>query len=350
MSSYRLQRAFTLVELLVVIAIIGILVGLLLPAVQAAREAARRTQCVNNMKQIALGLHSYHDSFSVFPALGVRMINAPGREWHFYSWAMMVLPYVEQKNLYDGVVAAARAGTIPAPWRNWDPWNRDLPSYVCPSDIPVPNRTKAPALLNYKACLGDDYLQNHLSPKDPNMPGRQNRGIFQPERWVGISFIVDGTSNTIMLGEMVLGGRPGEVPGSVALNMQTPSPAGCLARLDPTNPKRITPPLQTEDRPVGGRAWYGLPNFTGFTTMVPPNGPSCLYTLDGAEFMGPISSRHPGGANVAMADGSVRFISETIDTGNAAELDVTDPGGRRSPWGVWGALGSCMGGEPVTAP
>ncbi|MBC7078358.1 MAG: DUF1559 domain-containing protein, partial [Synergistales bacterium] len=144
----RRQKAFTLVELLVVIAIIGILIGLLLPAVQAAREAARRTQCVNNMKQVAMALHSYHDTYQVFPALGVRMINVPGREWHFYSWAMMVLPYVEQRNLYDDVGSAARNNTLPSPWSNWATWNKDLPPYMCPSDIAPPNRSKAPSLLN----------------------------------------------------------------------------------------------------------------------------------------------------------------------------------------------------------
>ncbi len=342
--------AFTLVELLVVIAIIGILVGLLLPAVQAAREAARRTQCVNNMKQLALAMHNYHDTYGVFPALGVRTINVPARAWHFYSWAMMILPYIEQRNLYDDVMVAMRENSVPAPWTNWPRWNRDLPPYMCPSDIAPPDRSKSPALLNYKACVGDDYLQNHLTPNDPKVPGIVNRGIFQPERWVSMSYISDGTSNTVMLGEMVVGGRPGELPGGVALNMQTPSPAGCMARIDPNNPRMLTPPVQDSSRPVGGRAWYGLPNFTGFATMVPPNGPSCLFTLDGAEFMGTASSRHPGGVNIAMADGSVRFISQTIDTGDQAATDVQNPGSRPSPWGVWGALGSCSGGEAVSLP
>ncbi|MEM4188369.1 MAG: DUF1559 domain-containing protein [Candidatus Hadarchaeum sp.] len=348
---FRIGRArgFTLVELLVVIAIIGILIALLLPAVQSAREAARRTQCTNNLKQLALALHTYHDSFQRFPALGVRMINVSGREWHFYSWAMMVLPFVEQRNLYEDVMVAAREGSLPAPWSNWARWNRELATFMCPSDLPPPNRTRSNTLLNYKGCVGDDYLQNHLTPNDPKVPGVNNRGIFQPERWISISHILDGTSNTVMLGEMVLGGRGPELPGAVALNVTSPNPAACVARIDPTNPKAITPPFQDETRPVGGRAWYGLPNFAGFSTMVPPNGPSCLYCADGCEFMGTASSRHPGGANVAMADGSVRFISQTIDAGNQAADDVPSPGARTSPWGVWGALGSTSGGEATAA-
>lgn len=242
MLPVRRSYGFTLVELLVVIAIIGILIGLLLPAVQAAREAARRTQCVNNMKQVAMALHSYHDTYQSFPALGARIVNVPGKEWHFYSWAMMILPYIEQRALYDEVMAAARNVQIPAPWSSWPTWNRDLAPFMCPSDIPPPNRGKAPALLNYKACVGDDYLQNHLPPQNPQVSGAplgiQNRGIFQPERWLGISFVLDGTSNTVMLGEMVVGGRPPELLGSVALNVSTPPPAACLARIDPTDPKR----------------------------------------------------------------------------------------------------------------
>ncbi|MCS7239539.1 MAG: DUF1559 domain-containing protein [Thermoguttaceae bacterium] len=317
---------------------------------QGAREAARRTQCINNLKQIAIAIHSYHDSFQRFPALGVRTIAASGREFHFYSWAMMVLPYLEQKNLFDDVMSAARDGSLPAPWSSWARWNRELPPYMCPSDLPPPNRTRSNALLNYKACVGDDYLQNHLTPNDPKVPGVQNRGIFQPERWINISYILDGTSNTVMLGEMVLGGRPGEIPGGVALNVTAANPAGCLARIDPTNPKMLTPPVQDETRPVGGRGWYGLPNFSAFSTMIAPNGPSCLYCADGCEFMGAASSRHPGGANVAMADGSVRFISQTIDTGNPAADDLASPGFRASPWGVWGALGSISGGEAASLP
>lgn len=164
-----------------------------------------------------------------------------------------------------------------------------------------------------------------------------------------MSSIIDGTSNTVMLGEMVLGGEPGERLGGVALLMQTPNPAGCLARIDPSNPRRLIPPVQDDSRPIGGRAWDGRPNFGSFCTVIGPNGPSCHYGLDGNEHMGAASSRHPGGVNVSMADGSVRFISETIDTGNASADDVPFPGGRPSPWGVWGALGSRAGGESVSS-
>ncbi len=355
------HRGFTLVELLVVIAIIGILIALLLPAVQAAREAARRSRCTNNMKQIALALHNYHDVNSAFPALGSRMSR--GR---YYSWAMMILPYVEQQPLYDAIKAQASptapGGGLPDPWATTqnrgtgDPqypfiaryWTTDVDVYRCPSDERVTNRLESPSILNYKGCVGDDYHQNHFRPDQNN---RDNRGVFQCERWLAMKDITDGTSNTVMLGEMVAGGEPNDVLGGVALDMKAWNPAGCLARIDPNNPKKLTGNVRADFRPTGGRAWDGRPYFVGFATMVRPNGPSCHWGgVDGNEHMGTASSFHPGGVNVAMADASVHFITETVDTGDQAIDDVATPGGRPSPWGVWGALGSKDGGETVQLP
>lgn len=346
------RYAFTLVELLVVIAIIGILIALLLPAVQAAREAARRSQCSNNLKQLALAVHNYHDTHKVFPALGSRWeVYEGGR---YISWCASLLPYVEQTALYDAMVSRAQTGTLPTPWDTgnnaWNNqyWKVDLPAFRCPSEPERPiEAQESPAMLNYKGCLGDDYHQNHFRA-DQN---RQNRGVFQIERWVSMAIVRDGTSNTVMLGEMVAGGDRYSVVGGVAVNMQAWNPAACLARIDPTNPKRITDPVRAQFRPVGGRAWDGRPYFVGFSTMIAPNGPSCHWGgVDGNEHMGTASSYHPGGAQVAMTDGSTHFISETIDTGNLTVDDVQDPGTRPSPYGVWGALGSAQGGEAKALP
>jgi prepilin-type processing-associated H-X9-DG protein len=198
--------------------------------------------------------------------------------------------------------------------------------------------------LSYKVCVGDDYHQNHFR-RDQN---RVNRGIFQIERWNNMASITDGTSTTVLLGEVVCGGDRYDVLGGVAVNMRAWNPAACLARIDPNNPRRLTDPVRAQFRPTGGRAFDGRPYFVGFATMVGPNGPSCHWGgVDGNEHMGTLSSRHPGGAHVALADGSTQFISESIDTGAQAIDDIQDPGSRQSPWGVWGALGSKSGGESV---
>jgi prepilin-type N-terminal cleavage/methylation domain-containing protein len=353
-------RGFTLVELLVVIAIIGILVGLLLPAVQAAREAARRMQCSNNLKQLGLAALNYESATKRLPALG-HSGNGPGANPGFgvgggwpYAWTFGILPYIEQTALHANFMAQARPGGpgLPTPWSTannaWENanWKAQVPSFVCPSDTPPTNRGESPSLLNYKACLGDDYHQNHFRPDQ----GRDNRGMFQIQRYLSLGAVPDGLSNTIMFGEAVGGGAPNDIRGGVALNMQAWNPAACLARIDPVT-RRLTAPVRADFRPTGGRAWDARPYFCGFTTIMAPNGPSCHWGgVDGNEHMGALSSFHTGGANVSRGDGSVQFISQSIDTGNQTVNDIDSPGSRPSPYGVWGAMGSRSGGEAVSNP
>ena len=348
-------RGFTLVELLVVIAIIGILVGLLLPAVQAAREAARRMQCTNNIKQISLSMLNYESATKVLPALGHSGggTSSPGLGvgggWP-YAWTLAVLPYLEQTALSQNISSQARPNGpgLPTPWSTannaWENanWKAQVPSFICPSDSAPTNRGESPSLLNYKACLGDDYHQNHFRPAQ----GRDNRGIFQIDRWLKLSGVTDGLSNTTMIGEAIAGGGANDVRGGVALNMQAWNPAACSARIDPTNPRKLTGAVRADFRPTGGRAWDARPYFCGFTTIMAPNGPSCHWGgVDGNEHMGALSSYHTGGGNVGMGDGSVQFFSQSINTGNQVIDDIDTPGTRPSPYGVWGALGSRSGGE-----
>lgn len=361
MKKLMKTRGFTLVELLVVIAIIGILVGLLLPAVQAAREAARRMQCSNNLKQLGLAAHNYESAFKKFPALG-NSGSGPmypglgaGTDWP-YSWAISILPFVEQSPLYNAIQSQSRSGSgpgLPTPWSTannaWENanWKAQIPGFVCPSDTPPTNRGESPSLLNYKACLGDDYHQNHFRPDQ----GRDNRGMFQIGRWPGFQAVPDGTTNTVLFGEAIGGGAPDDVRGGVALNMQAWNPAACLARIDPTNRRKLTAPVRADFRPTGGRAWDARPYYCGFATIMAPNGPSCHWGgVDGNEHMGALSSYHSGGANITMADGSVQFISQSIDTGSQSVDDIDNPGSRPSPYGVWGSLGSRSGGEPASVP
>jgi len=367
---HRIFRpGFTLVELLVVIAIIGVLVALLLPAVQAAREAARRSSCANNLRQHAIAMHNYHDTYKVFPALGTRPewtnTAVPGvtRKDRWISWFMGTMPYIEQQPRYDALIGRVidPVLTLPDPWydinNNADAWANtnwkfDLPTNMCPSSPKPVNRAESPALLSYKVCVGDDYHQNHFTPGQ----GRDNRGIFQMERWIGMEAVTDGTSQTVLMGECVMGGAPTDVLGGVAVNVTPWAPQDCWNRVDPANRRQLiaSAGVRADFRPTGGRALDGRPYFTGFATLVAPNGPTCQWGgVDGNEHMGTLSSFHPGGGQVSMADSSIRFVSQTINTGNVTFPDDGAAGGPwpnnnrsgPSPYGVWGAMGSKNGGE-----
>ncbi|MHC2069708.1 DUF1559 family PulG-like putative transporter [Bremerella sp. T1] len=344
-------RGFTLVELLVVIAIIGVLVALLLPAVQQAREAARRMQCTNNLKQLGLAMHNHHDTFNEMPPLGNYNVDGNWGSNRVFAWTIYVLPYIEQNALNDAMRDRADSSSLPNPWstgnNTWENqyWKVDIDAFMCPSDAPPTNRGESPSVLNYKACVGDDYHQNQFRPAD----GRDNRGMFQIDRKLNFSSVTDGLSNTIMMGETAGSGGPRSIRGGVALNMKNWNPQACSARYNPAT-KELTGDVRADFRPHTGRAWDGRPYFAGFTTMVGPNGPTCHWGgVDGNEHMGTLTSWHPGGGNVLMADGSVHFIPETIDTGNQAADSTASPSGA-SDYGVWGALGSRSGGEAAQLP
>jgi prepilin-type N-terminal cleavage/methylation domain-containing protein len=358
------RPGFTLVELLVVIAIIGVLVALLLPAVQAAREAARRTSCSNNIRQHSIAMHNYHDTYKLFPALGCQpewtptAITGVTRKDRWISWFLATMPYVEQQPRFDAILARVHdpVNVLPEPWYNinnngdaWANvnWKFDLPTNICPSSTMPSNRSESSALMSYKVCVGDDYHQNHFTPGQ----GRDNRGIFQMARWIGMQEITDGTSQTVMMGEAVIGGAPNDILGGVAVTMRQWAPQDCLNRISTTNRRQITNPVRADFRPTGGRALDGRPYFVGFATLIAPNGPTCHWgDVDGNEHMGTLSSFHPGGGLVSMADASVRFVNQTINTGNPTIPDdgAGWPNNNRSgisPYGVWGAMGSRTGGE-----
>ena len=355
-----MRQAFTLAELLVVIAIIGILVGLLLPAVQAAREAARRMRCSNNQKQIQLSMLNYESTYRSFPALADDGKPGMGRDPANprYSWTISILPFIEQKPLFDQMMAKARpAGNgLPTPWANrpedyadavdqaWGVqyWQNNISSFICSSSPPPLDNRHANSRLNYKVCTGDDMAQNHWLTDS-----RQNKGIFQIGRYLELSEIIDGLSNTISLSETVSGGDDRAVPGGVAFDIRAFAPTDCLARIGPG--RRLIGSVGPTAFGPGTRAWHGYVWYATFNTCLPPNGPSCSWGgWDDYETFTPPSSFHTGGVTVAMADGSVHFVSNNIDTGDQT---VPDPefGSGPSPYGIWGALGSKAGGEPTAS-
>jgi prepilin-type processing-associated H-X9-DG protein len=342
------------VELLVVIAIIGILVALLLPAIQAAREAARRTQCINNLKQLGLACQNYHDTYRMFPSgeggTDGRPANGPGwgvcdvppgNNSNSLSPFVVMMPFFEQGSLYDSIVDGIGnwAPYGPHPLRSsYEPWAMTLDNLLCPSD-PGANLTGGTGRVNYCHSRGDSIVQ--IRAQNP-------RGMFGHHSTIKMSSLVDGTSNTVAFSEhtiyMVRRQMKGGVAGPIA-GLNT-NPGICYSVVNQDGTIQETMSSHYNRR---GSTWSGgYPVVQGFTTVLAPNGPRCA--VDRGEWAWgvlPPDSYHPGGVNACMADGSTQFFSDSIDTGNLAAAEVI---AGPSPYGVWGALGSKHGGEAVDMP
>jgi prepilin-type N-terminal cleavage/methylation domain-containing protein/prepilin-type processing-associated H-X9-DG protein len=358
------KSGFTLIELLVAIAIIAVLVAVLLPAIQQVRESARAMQCKNNLKQLGVALHNYHDVNLTFPGgttgSGCRLgsqcdTTKTGRIR--ISAIVSLLPYFEQTGIYNAYVALNTApwsqqisGAIP-PLQPHPYWNHTIPLVQCPSDINKVIDGSMGSLLvgmtsaNYSFCGGDGARL--MCSYDDLGDGRDctnSRGIFSQQSKTRIADIIDGTSYTIAMSEHVTPtgdltlGRAAIVGGD-----PTSSPAACRALF--VSGQYIVA-VDTDDGFQGSRWPDGAALFTRFNTMIPPNGPTCMEANN--QWLGGIytaSSRHAGGVHACMADGSVRFISDNIDAGNQASSEVViGP----SPFGVWGSLGTKASGEIST--
>jgi prepilin-type N-terminal cleavage/methylation domain-containing protein/prepilin-type processing-associated H-X9-DG protein len=395
------SRGFTLVELLVVIAIIGVLVGLLLPAVQAAREAARRMSCSNNFKQIGLALHNYHSAYNKLPmAMGGTFhpnLNSGGtspadsNNRRRLSWLVGTLPFLEQQALWEQISnpnryhasGALLGGTDvwqamgPAPWTTaYGPWMTDVQSFRCPSDPGF----GAPALgrTNYGACLGDStdwttigaYNFSNSNWVTTGSRTGSCRGVFVARKFTGFRDILDGTSNTIMAGELAtsLGDRAKTTtlarnpPGG--WNSFHTNPSACVEAnfLDPTRPQfwcnggpDCTSPSLAGGNQLRGFRWAdGALLYTGVTTIRPPNSELCTAGGDSSSGSMSPSSLHQGGVHVLMADGAIKFVTDSIEAGNqnspvvhAAMSPPCLPAGSASPFGLWGALGTRSSKEVV---
>ena len=363
----RRRLAFTLVELLVVIAIIGVLVALLLPAVQAAREAARRAQCTNNLKQLGLAVHNFHDTHKRFPNSSHQMLFRnpdlvanpavhPRDQWDNgrdrWAYSTVLLPFMEQQTMYDELLRTH----IPQerPWHNTQLLRTRVSTFLCPSDpgsSSVHGSDLAP--ISYQCNRGDYWLDWNWW---------ESRGVFGRGNTANKTFagITDGTSNTMMIAEVKIG-RQGsrKVTEALASNVGAYNgapPSICLARVGPD--RMFTGDIQGPGWLPGWRWSDAITPYTMWHPMLPPNGPSCGNSGESWAII-TASSYHPGGVNVLMVDGSVSFVSETIDAGDPTRTVQDMPqfaGGNPqdymgpSPYGVWGALGSAGGGESVQLP
>ncbi|WP_182866848.1 DUF1559 domain-containing protein [Stieleria mannarensis] len=409
MSTTRGNRrhGFTLVELLVVIAIIGILVGLLLPAVQAAREAARRMSCSNNFKQIGIALHNYHAAYKQLPMhnggttrpFGMpnggaeRFMPPTANNQMFLSALVPLTPFLEQQAIWDKISQPLRDqnGDIyqamgPSPQKplggslghsasRYEPWLTEIPTLRCPSDpgfgLPAQGRT------NYAVSLGDASHMGHrgqlfdwgtMVNSSGNMANWRaravraaQRGVFVPRTDNKFRDILDGLSNSIAMGEINtdLGDRNvtttsarSEVVIWLAGNSNT-----CEDFRDPDRPRFYAPGTNTASGGQRGRGYcwaFGVPYYTGITTITPPNSTQCLHQTNWIMGQGvfPPSSRHQGGCHILMADGAVIFMTDSVESGDqeAAQARIGNcctPAGSPSPFGLWGSLGTRASSETI---
>ncbi len=307
--SRRNSSGFTLVELLVVIAIIGILIALLLPAVQAAREAARRSQCTNNVKQLSLAMHNYHDTHKQFPPGSMRW-TAPfvGSSWQssHVSWICLILPFIEQSAIHDQINFSDTRPWQSAPAKPGYLLRKvKISGVLCPSDGETiyPNDVVGN---NYVACSG---ASDGVDGGRFNVAGvRFFRGIMLENAKHSFANVKDGSSNTMLVGECLIG-RPYICRSQCGTNTW-PQPS-CYTGTDGLT-------LTSDNESGRGQSWmrgYGGAEWA-FNTLMPPNdrftaNHECMTGSTRGAYTA--RSEHPGGVNIGMGDGSVRFVGETVD-------------------------------------
>lgn len=364
----RLQRqGFTLVELLVVIAIIGILVGLLLPAVQAAREAARRMSCGNNIRQVALGCLNYESAYKKLPAgasgpcsynpwsVHDADMNVGRQPINRYSLFVAILPMMEQTQLYNQI--QEQRPFFRSTWDmqgNFTPWRTQVATFRCPSD---PGRLNPDAnwdydgsgRVNYAGCYGDTVVNVNQA-----WHPAANRGAFQGRYARRLSEITDGLAFTVLLGEIATTPSQNLGTGAGKLRIQGSrwQAAGQAAVRTPTGCKRAKLGDRYDPAVVNqgdlwhsqGMRWHdGDYNHASIQTILGPNSASCNNQLwDWG--ISSASSYHGSGAHVAFGDNNVRFIPNSVDAGDAgraAPEGIDGTGSNQpSPYGAWGAMGT----------
>jgi hypothetical protein len=336
------------------------LIALLLPAVQAAREAARRMQCSNNLKQFGIALHTYNDAKKRLPGGVNETTGRTGYQNAFLSPHGALMPFMEQAALWQELDATTTSATS----LTAAPYTSSVSSIKCPTDSGSRSDSSRHATTNYVFCQGDRYA-------NPGYEQDNHRGAFVQRTIVvrTLSDIVDGTSNTIAASETLVGqgdtemGKVELIARDSTINTSAGAATRCATRapggkIDPAvtfqtahdsgGPLVATKPSYGR----GGRAWCGMSAITLFATVLPPNSPSCasqnVDTPTAGTVLPAAASFHTGGVNLIMIDGSGKFITDAVDTTSTGGWGSAFVSSGASPFGVWGAAGSIYGKESVS--
>jgi prepilin-type N-terminal cleavage/methylation domain-containing protein/prepilin-type processing-associated H-X9-DG protein len=357
----RKVSGFTLIELLVVIAIIGVLIALLLPAVQSAREAARRAQCTNNLKQIGLAAHNYHQQNNVLPLQSMYPASADVSWGWSYGWPLGLLPFIEQAPAYNafnfstGMFGNASPSTY-FTWPNTTVQYIQIASLLCPSDGTRKRPANPIAATNYVGNMGGpgviQWMTGTIVPNGAFISGWGDAQNFGP---VGFEQITDGTSNTGLFSERLVGINGGPqvlLASSDAKRAVFNVGSGGAARSGAAGATQFVAnckalPGTTPSFQSWGSGAYWFASYPWHVTINdynhfgPPNSvacqnPSTEYFGSWLSFVGPShsappTSNHPGGVNLGLADGSVKFVKDTVNLN------------------TWWGLGTRKGGETISA-
>jgi prepilin-type N-terminal cleavage/methylation domain-containing protein/prepilin-type processing-associated H-X9-DG protein len=336
------QHGFTLIELLVVIAIIAVLIALLLPAVQAAREAARRMQCVNNLKQLGLALHNYSDANNSFPMGCSSGMNSGVGSYSVkqnFGPHVAMLPFLGEMPIYNAFNfnwGCEDSSTVLCYRINSTAQNAQIKAFVCPSDpnAGIPDHNGASNTNNYYGSVGTTMNFSQLSKKNLNVPSIGNwptTGLFTFQRSNGLQSVTDGTTNTIAFAEAVVGTQSLQMHrkfigfnsvsalASSVLSDAESAPQVALAGLQACSKVWATGSGGKIDKQRGENWAHGCMALSLFNTVATPNAYSDEWThcssisSTALADLSNSDSYHPGGVNVLMTDGSVRFIKDSIN-------------------------------------